>query len=189
QRRTELPLTAEVVGERVHVVVDAFTSDERFDNGLESTVTLSAPGAAGPRQELALARTAPGRYEAWATLPGFGAYVLEAAHARRGADGSLRAVAVGRGEVSLPYPREYARLEADVGRLEALARAGGGEVDPRPEQVVAAGADRVRADEPLWYRVALAAMGLLVLDLAMRRVPRRRRARAADPAARERPRP
>ncbi|MBM4363116.1 MAG: VWA domain-containing protein, partial [Deltaproteobacteria bacterium] len=61
QRRTELPLTAEVVGERVHVVVDAFTSDERFDNGLESTVTLSAPGAAGPRQELALARTAPGR--------------------------------------------------------------------------------------------------------------------------------
>ena len=62
--RRELDMKTEVVGGRVHAVVDAFTADERFDNDMESKLVVHGPAPGGQRREFAMRQSAPGRYEA-----------------------------------------------------------------------------------------------------------------------------
>lgn len=189
QDRRELPMTVEVVGERLHAVVDAFTLDERFDNAMHSTLAVIGPEPKGERREVPLLQTAPGRYEAWFSFDRYGAYRLHAEHRKEDREGGLKAVAESFGHVSNPYPREYATFEPDVQRLERAALAGGGAVDPTPAAVFDPGDERIIYHEELWSRFVLAAILLFLLDLLIRRVrlfdrkfvPRRARRAATVP--------
>lgn len=170
KHRRELDMRTEVIGGRVRATVDAFTADERFDNGLTSRLTVSGPQPKGERREVSMRQVAPGRYEAEFPLSGYGSFLVEAAHARPGEDGQLRPVGESYAEVSNPYPSEYGALEADVERLGKIASAAGGRVDPSIEAVFDPGGEKILYREPLWSRVLLAALVLFVLDLLTRRV-------------------
>ena len=100
KRRHELEMKTEVIGSRVRATVDAFTADERFDNGLDSKLFVSAAGKPSERREYPLRQIAPGRYQADFDLNGFGSFLLRAQHAKRDADGGLKPFATSSGHVS-----------------------------------------------------------------------------------------
>ena len=166
----ELPMAAEIVGGELRASVDAFTADDRFDDGLVSRLTLTGPEPKGASRVVPLRQTAPGRYEARVVLDRFGAYRLRADHARLGADGRLVPSGVSFAHVSQPYPREYARFEPDVALLARAAAAASGRLDPDAAWAWEPAGEAIAHDEPLWPRAVEAALLLLVVDLLLRRV-------------------
>lgn len=165
RRRSELGLRAEIIAGNVHVAVDAITPDDRFDNGLESTLTIRGPQPGGTEQTLPLRAVAPGRYEANFPLDRYGAFALRAVHRRDG-----RVIAESHGRINNPYPREYAVLEPDRETLERLARATGGRVDPTPPQLFDPMGERITEVQPLWRYPVMGGIAVLLLDLLLRRV-------------------
>ena len=172
KHRRELDMKTEILGSDVHAVVDAFTPDERFENGLVSKLIVTGPGS-GPgtsRKEIAMQQTAPGRYEATFPLDQYGSFLLRAEHAKAGENGELKPLATSYGHVSNPYPREYASFDPDLERLTRAALAGGGSVDPLPSKVFDPAGQKVVSYSPLWNRFVLAALAVFLLDLLVRRV-------------------
>ncbi len=165
RRRSELGLRAENIAGNVHVSVDAITDDDRFDNGLESVLTIRGPQPNGREETLPLRAVAPGRYEATFPLDRYGAFALRAVHRRDG-----RVIAESHGRINNPYPREYAALEPDLALLTRLASATGGRVDPTPAQVFDPQNERIIETQPLWRYPIMAAVGVMLLDLLLRRV-------------------
>ena len=173
KRRQELPMQLEMRENTVHAVVDAFTADERFDNQLESKLIVTGPATSkgkGERRDVAMRRTAPGRYEADLRLDDYGSFLLRAEHARIAPDGSLQPFASSFGHVSNPYPREYGRFEPDVELQARAAAAAGGSVDPEPARVFDPQGEKIVYYRPLWSRFVLAAIIVFLLDLLIRRV-------------------
>jgi hypothetical protein len=170
KQRRELDMRTEIADGRVRATVDAFTVDERFENGLTSRLTVSGPQPKGPRREVPMRQVAPGRYEADFTLDDYGSFLLEAEHWKIGDDGQQRPAGVSYAEVGNPYPREYASLEPDVERLGRVALSTGGVLDPEPSRLFDAMGEKIVYREPLWSRALGAAIGLFLLDLLVRRV-------------------
>jgi len=166
----ELPMQVEIVGGEVRAAVDAYTPDDRFENGLTSTLVVVGRQPGEGRREVPMRQTAPGRYEARFRLDQFGAFVLRAEHTKESEDGRFVPYAVSHGHVAHPYPREYASFEADVDGLDALAEATSGAPSPKLDAIYDPAGESVVSDEELWPRFVLAAIALLVLDLFVRRV-------------------
>lgn len=165
RQRNELELRAEMIGNVAHVVVDAVSERDRFDNGLVSELSVRAAGQRDQGRTVPLRQVAPGRYEADVPLDQFGAFTLHATHRRDG-----RVFAESRGQVTNPYPREYAVTTGGVALLEAVARATGGEIDPAPARVWDARGETTTRVKPRWMWFAGAAVALLLVDLLLRRV-------------------
>lgn len=170
KRQNEVAMQAEVEGNRVRAEVDAFTKDERFDNGWESQVTLKRVGSNAADKPVTMSQIAPGRYQADLEMDGFGSFLLRATHNRRGKDGSLTPVGVSYAHVSHPYPLEYARFEPDLDRLSRAALAGGGKVDPDPKALFDPAGEHIRQHRGLYDKFVMAALVAFLLDLLMRRV-------------------
>jgi hypothetical protein len=172
KHRRELDMKTEMLGSDVHAVVDAFTPDERFDNGIVSKLIVTGPGsgANAARREVPMRQTAPGRYEANFPLDQYGSFLLRAEHAKPAENGELKPLAMSYGHVTNPYPREYASFDPDLERLTRAALAGGGSVDPAPTKVFDPAGQKIVSYRPLWNRFVLAAIVLFLLDLLVRRV-------------------
>lgn len=165
RQRNELELRAEMLGNVAHVVVDAVSDRDRFENGLTSELTVRPAGQRANAQTVPMRQVAPGRYEVDVRLTQYGAFSLHATHRRDG-----RAVAESRGQVTNPYPREYAATTNNIALLEALAHATGGDVDPTPARVWDPRGESTTRVKPLWMWFAGAAVALLLVDLLLRRV-------------------
>lgn len=167
----ELDMKAEIVGGELRASVDAFTPDERFENGLESKLSIIGPEPGGDTRVVDLRQIAPGRYEVDTPLDKFGSFLLRAEHLREQPDGTVRPVAVSYGHVSNPYPREYATFEPDLTTLERAAVAARGKMDPEgPGAVFDPAGEEVEYHEQLWSRFIFAAIAVFLLDLLVRRV-------------------
>ncbi len=177
KRRQRLDMQARMLGDEVHVVVDAIGGDDRFLNDLDSTLKVEGPMGArtarnderGPQlrraREMPLRQTAPGRYEARFPLDSFGSFVLSATHRRGG-----RIVAESATQLANPSPTEYRTLEPNEALLSRAAAVTGGRVDPSPREVFDAQGETIRAHEDLWPWLLYLALALFVLDLLLRRV-------------------
>jgi Ca-activated chloride channel homolog len=184
KHKSELEMRTEMVGGQVHAVIDAFTGDDRFDNGLESKLTIEGPepvsgkgGAASPggagadaTRVVPMRQTAPGRYEATFPLDRYGSFLLHARHSRVTEDGQITPVAVSYGHVSNPYPLEYKSFEPDRKKLERAAVITGGTRDPAPAAFFDPAGEEVKFHEDLWPRFVGAAILVALLDLLVRRV-------------------
>jgi Ca-activated chloride channel family protein len=171
KHRRELDMRTEIVGGVLHASIDAFTVDERFDNKLESKLTVTGPQPSGKKTVVTMRQTAPGRYQARVPLEGYGSFLLRAAHSRRQDDDTLKPVAMSSGHVSNPYPLEYAAFTTDKLTLERAALATGGLFNP-PDRAIAfdPGEEKISYHEELWGRFVMAALLLFLLDLLLRRV-------------------
>ncbi len=158
-------LQARAADGRVEVTVDALDRQDRFINGLDATVT--ATDAQDPRRRVTapLAQVAAGRYAASLQLPGYGAYLLRATHR---ADGQRAGESVA--GFALPYPEELTHLRPHPAAVQAAARITGGALAPAPRQLFDPGQDAVRGQHELWPTGVYLALGLLLLDLLLRRV-------------------
>jgi hypothetical protein len=171
KHRRELDMKAEIVGGQLRASVDAFASDERFENNLISKLSIIGPEPGGETKVVDMRQTAPGRYEVAMPLEKYGSFLLRAEHQREAADGSIKPVAVSFGHVSNPYPREYASFEPDLATMEKAAVATGGSVDPPSTAAVFDPAgEKVTFHEELWPRFIYAAIAVFLLDLFVRRV-------------------
>jgi Ca-activated chloride channel homolog len=170
KHRRELDMSASVSDGRAYASVDAFGPDGAFDNDMQSTLIATGPLPGGERRELPLRQTAPGRYQADFELDGYGSFLLRAEHYKIDAEGRKAPVAVSFGQVSQPYPREYATLEPNRALLSRAALASGGQFDPTLAALYDPGAEVVAYQRPLWQRFILVALVCFILDLLMRRV-------------------
>ncbi|HTM44177.1 MAG TPA: VWA domain-containing protein [Polyangiaceae bacterium] len=168
KQRRELHMNSEIVADRLHVYIDAFTVDQQFDNDLQGRFAVT--GQSGSSREEALQQTAPGRYELWLPMSDYGAFKLRADFTRHTDEGSNQAAAISFGHISHPYSQEYANLEPDLAMMERLTEAGGGKQDAPAAQLFDPGGQFILHREPLWQKLILLALGLFVLDLLMRRV-------------------
>jgi len=167
----ELDMKAEMVGGMLRASVDAFTTDERFENNLSSKLTITGPEPKGEDKVVDLRQIAPGRYEIEVPMDKYGSFLLKAEHQRELADGTKKVVAVSYGHVSNPYPREYASFEPDRAGMERVALAGGGMMNPPlPKDVFDPNGETVTSYDDLWSKFIFLAIGLFVLDLFVRRI-------------------
>jgi len=175
----------------VHAALDAIGGDDRFQNGLEATLTVT-PGAgvaAGTAEarKVRMPQTAPGRYEADFPLDRYGSFLLHASLERSVDDGQGKTrtatVAESFGHVTSSYPREYLALSPDRATLAHAAAATGGSLDPDPAAVFDPHGEAIRYRQDLWPRFVVAAIALFFLDLLARRVRLFDRKRTARPPA------
>lgn len=176
---SHFPARATLDADRVTVSVDAIGADDRFLAGLDGAMTVTAVAAHGdapPERRIALAETAPGHYEATFTAGMVeGALLFQATLTRAGAP-----VGEATGRLALPFapelrPRATAPGEApDASRgpalLAAVAARTGGRILEDPLEILDPGADQRETRQPLGTPVLLAAMGLFLVDVLLRRV-------------------
>jgi secreted protein with Ig-like and vWFA domain len=160
-----LAMAAEIDQGVLRVSVDAVDGDDQFIDGLESTVTLQTPG--GKELVLALDQVAPGHYVGRQPLDALGAYSLRGTHRDPSApEATLRSAT----HLTWPYPDEHAVGEADLSVAQALSKATGGVVDPSARQLfdhegVTTSTEVDRKSALIWL-----ALGLLLLDVLVRRL-------------------
>lgn len=161
------------------VTLDAIDPTGKFLNQAITEATVIDPQLG--QRKLDLHQTAPGRYVADFETPASGAYHLNLT--QKSAGGTLlhqqtRGLIVG-------YPDELRLHPTNNELLRTLAESTGGRFDPSPEELFAAQSDHALASDspetatalrtvqrstPLWPYVVMAALCLLVIDVALRRI-------------------
>lgn len=161
-------------GEQAVIVADARDSDGNYLNGLQldaAIVSSQLDAVSVPLQQ-----TAPGRYEAAFTPAQEGSYFITVAGAPSG-DGSAGAGGIMQttGWV-MSYSAEYRAgteegADQPLALLNTIARTTGGtSLAGRPEDVFVHDLHHERAARPLWPAFILAALLLLPVDVAARRL-------------------
>jgi uncharacterized membrane protein len=155
-----------LTGNEATLVVDARDSNGRFFNDLALVATVVSPG--GLRSNLTLRQVAPGRYTGLFEPAGEGAYFIRIA----GEPGDASAASIGQttGWV-LGYSPEYLP-QVDAPALPAIAAGltGGRDVSAAPALVFDRTLAAERVSRPIWPALTLAALLLLPVDVALRRL-------------------
>ncbi len=152
---------------RAAVTLDAVDPQGRYVNGAQAVLTIIGPDR--NRRQRAVDQVAPGRYAAGFGTPAPGTYYLEL---RLEHGGQL--VYVARRGLVAGYADEYRTRPTDRELLRAVAEATGGSYDPQPAAVVAPSQRTVPRTTLLWPYFLASAAVILVVDVAVRRMPRGR---------------
>jgi len=170
-------LSLEHASGRGRVILDAVDADGRFVNQARVTRTPIDPDpSAGPDRRyrpLVVEQVAPGRYAAEFPAPGPGPHFFQVDVEHNG-----RSIYTRRRGLVVGYPDEYRTRPADQDLLRAIADATGGTYDPSPDEVVAPSATTVPRTTLLWPYFLASAAVIFVVDVAVRRVPKRAKTRA-----------
>jgi uncharacterized membrane protein len=163
-------------GENAVLVVEARDNRGNYLNGLQ--LDASIVNTQLETQTLSLQQTAPGRYEAVFTPEDEGAYFITVAGRTPEGEGSLapQSVMQTTGWV-LSYSAEYVvdlsgdEQDTPLDLLQRIARVTGGQaLGERPDNVFLHNLDQERSAQPVWPYFLLAALLLLPLDVALRRL-------------------
>jgi uncharacterized membrane protein len=178
---TPVEMTVTLEGEEAHATVDVMDEGGAFLNGLDAGVSVVGPD--GEVARVALAQTAPGRYEGTFAPQAEGVYVMRLtassplqppppAGGEQG--GGEEVVALTTGWV-MGYSPEYAALEGNPTYLAGLAEIGGGAVLEEPAEAAAHNVRGTGVRQDLWpYLLGLATL-LLPFDVGVRRLALGRR--------------
>ena len=150
--------------DRLRVSVDALDEGDQWLTGMVAVAQVTKPD--GTHAEVALAEVAQGRYETSVALDGLGPYDV-AVTLRAAPDKPV--LASGRATAVHPYPDEY-RLADTSHTVDALVAATGGKLDSGPGDWLDNHGETHRDWQWLWPQLVWWALGLLVLDVALRRV-------------------
>ncbi len=155
-------------GGRGVIDVDVLDRDERFVNGLALQAAVIEPSQETRR--LALEQVAPGRYHGEFPVPRAGRYYITVS----GRDGQVPVGPKTFG-LAVPYSSEYLDLGVDRRLLSEIAGVGGGrllDLSSAALGVVTAPPAQPRGlRSQLWWPFFLAALLLLVAEVAVRKVP------------------
>jgi len=155
-----LDVQAEVRGDRVRVVLDA-----RDARGELLTDVAARAQVVGTDQAVDLAQSRPGVYEGTLALAEPGGYLVMVSAERNG-----RPVGTGSAAVVLPYSPELAAVGAAPAAIARMVEAAGARVLTSPAEMVAplpGGQRRV----PAWPPLTVAALGLFLAEITLRRLP------------------
>lgn len=165
----------------LRVRVDAVSADDRFLSGLQTDLEVISPSSDGLgliagkgdvllRKPMSL--TAPGRYEAEVRLHRVGSFLLRAVHRSPSPNPATPGpiVAESWGTLSLPYPREYLALPPDDALLSQVAALTQGQTLHKVSDALSPGEEKIRYLRALWPQLVMASIGLLLLDVLLRRL-------------------
>lgn len=154
-------------GQRGEMSVDVLDRDDRFINGLELEASLVDPSRLTRR--VRLEQIAPGRYHGEFPVPRAGRYYITLS----GRDGQIQ-VGPRTFGLAVPYSSEYLDLGVDHRLLRDIASITGGRLlSLSSASLSAVTAPPPQASGPLsrvWWPFFLAALLLLVADVAVRRL-------------------
>jgi uncharacterized protein YegL len=164
--RATFPVQAEVVGDQVTLRAQSVRSDGRFGDLLDTRVTIVAPD--GSAREVQLPQIAPGTYALATTIAQPGAYQARFVQYEGNQDRPAREETVG---FTVRGGAEQASVGINTALLERLASRTGGKQIADPTQAFDRD-NRVHGEKPtpVWWWFALAALLLVPLDVAVRRV-------------------
>ncbi|MCC7369734.1 MAG: VWA domain-containing protein [Chloroflexi bacterium] len=162
--RATFPVQAEVIGDQVTLRAQSVRPDGRFGDLLDTRVTIVAPD--GSAREIDLPQTAPGTYALSTTIGAPGAY--QARFVQYEAGKPAREETVG---FTVRGGAEQRSVGVNTALLERLASRTGGKQIVDPTQAFDRD-NRVHGEKPtpIWWWFALAALLLVPLDVAVRRV-------------------
>jgi Mg-chelatase subunit ChlD len=154
-------------GQRGEMIVDALDRDDRFMNGLELEASLVDPSRV--TRHVRLEQIAPGRYHGAFSVSRSGRYYITL----NGRDGEQQVGPKTFG-LAIPYSSEYLDLGVDRKLLREIAGTTGGRLLPlSPASLSAVTAPSLQARGlhwRVWWPFFLAALVLLVAEVAVRKV-------------------
>ncbi|MGI9301898.1 MAG: VWA domain-containing protein, partial [Gammaproteobacteria bacterium] len=154
-------------GQQAEIRVDALDRDDRFINGLEFEGSVADPTRS--TSHFSLEQISPGRYRGEFAVPRAGRYYINLS----GRAGDLRVGPTTFG-LAVPYSAEYLSLGVNRDILADVADAAGGRLLPLGNasipMVMASDADTPAHRGRVWWPVLLAALILLVLEIAVRKL-------------------
>lgn len=151
-------------GNRQRVIVDAVDADGEYVNGLALSANVVSSDPSVEPERITLRQAGPGRYEGT-----FDARVTGVAYQVVVIDDDRRAVVDSVGAV-LSYPPEYRDAEPDTALLSRVAEVSGGRYLPVLSGSFLRKAKATTALESIWTMLLATCVGLLVLDVAARRL-------------------
>jgi hypothetical protein len=158
-------MVAEVAQGVLRVGVDAVDDEDHFIEGLTSEVSVTDPK--GNELPVTLVQTAAGRYEAQLKLKHYGPYTIKGTHTSPAApDDSYQSYAA----LAWPFPAEHLLGDPDLTPVRRLATATGGVEAPSNAQLFDAGDETTEKRTPLWSMPLYLVLGLLLLDVLLRRI-------------------
>ncbi|MGQ0749422.1 MAG: VWA domain-containing protein [Betaproteobacteria bacterium] len=149
-------------GQRGEIDVDVLDRDDRFVNGLELEAVVTDP-ARGTRR-VRLEQTAPGRYRGEFPVSGAGRYYITLSG--RGGEEQVGPKTFG---LAIPYSPEYLDLGIDRKLLRDVATSG--RLLPLSADVTGPSPQAPGPRWRIWWPFFLAALILLVMEVAARKVP------------------
>lgn len=167
------PLNISVIGDKVHVYVDAMDDNDNFINGLKGEVEIFGTSKLRnnqnnnePLHKLALKQVAPGRYEGNFALPEVGTYLLKALY--KNEDDIV--FGKSRGNITYPYPREFRFIENNYDLMDRISNITGGLHNPDSTQIWNTRGQKLKYWKEMWHYPLWIALILLILDIILKRV-------------------
>ncbi len=159
-REVALSVRVELGDETLEMIAD-MRQGERWVSGLALRATLSGP----TNREVFFLQEAPGRYRAQLELPPQGLYMTRV-EAQRGGETVAEATKL----IAIPYAKEYRRIGLNSEIVSEIVRMTGGQVLERPVLPQPSGKINQDAYQALWPWALVVALGLFIIDLALRKL-------------------
>ena len=169
-RKTTLSnFQAEITKEKgiAHLAIDALSETGDFLNELDSKISLIGPDL--KKKQLAISQTSPGKYELDFPTQDVGPYFLNIMQKQAGEIVNTQVT----GTV-VSYPEEYLVHNANESLLTQLSSVSGGKFNISAEDAFRSPENPVTLRIHLWRSFLIAALILLLIDIALRRIDMRR---------------
>ncbi len=150
-----------------HLAIDALSENGAFLNELDSDISLIGPDL--KKKNLAISQTAPGKYELEFPTKEIGPYFLNIMQKQSGDIVNTQVT----GTV-VSYPEEYLVSNANEPLLTQLSSVSGGKYSITAEDAFRPPENPVVLRIHLWRPFLIAALLLLLIDIALRRIDMRR---------------
>lgn len=168
----DMRVSTESLGDQTKIIVEALDAKGERLNFVNFDGRVVAPD--GEAKNVSLRQVGPGKYEGVFDSASAGAYVTSLRYTATGDEGGKAKEGNVQAAVTKPYADEYRTLEDNAPLLKMVADLTGGRVidsDPRKAELW----QREKLEMPvslraIWIQAALAALGLFLLDVGVRRV-------------------
>lgn len=168
----DMRVVTEDMGDRTRVIVEALDETGERLNFVRFSGRVVGPG--NQSQALELRQVGPGRYEGVFESGQSGAYVSNLRYRVRDPKGGAPREGNLQSAVTRPYAEEFKSLKDNQTLLKQIAEVTGGRVvndDPKQAALWDRTGLKMPVDlRPIWLQLALASLGVFLVDVAVRRV-------------------
>lgn len=169
----DMRVSTEERGDQTKLIVEALDAQGERLNFVGFEGRVVAPD--GEAKGVSLRQVGPGRYEGSFDSELSGAYVASFRYRAPSADGATVKEGTIQAAISKPYADEYRTLQDNSALLKMVAERSGGRVigagDPREARLWSReGLEMPVSLRPIWIQLALATLGLFLVDVGVRRV-------------------
>lgn len=161
-------MVADIEGQTLTVGVDAVDENDQFIDGVTSEVVAIDPE--GRELSIPLTQVAAGRYQGKLALTTFGPYTIKGRHTPKSEGDASAPSYRSFATIAWPFPDEHLMGAPDLSIFERLAALTGGTRNPSPETLFDVAGQTTEKRAPLWPKPLPWALGLLVVDVLLRRV-------------------